>query len=52
MRCAQELREALRESIDALLHACVVCACMVHRRWEPWACAPSRASAWDLNSAC
>lgn len=25
MRCAQELREALRESIDALLHACVVC---------------------------
>lgn len=46
MRCAQELREALRESIDAFLHTystCLrVCACMAHLGWEPWACAPFR----------
>jgi hypothetical protein len=45
MRCAQELREALRESVDAFSHTCecvpVLCS-MAYRGWEPWACAPLR----------
>lgn len=50
MRCAQELREALRESIDAFLHVCVVC--LYGASWllgTVGVCAFSRASAWELG---
>lgn len=49
MRCAQELREALRESIDAFLH--VRCVCLYCASWlgTMGVCASSRASAWEFG---